>query len=736
MSEADTNLEEGEDARAQDSKVRILIARAADFLHEDRVGEARLDLAHALRLQPNNEQAKNLLGLCLFRLGDLSGAKRIFTELIGKNENESSLYLNLAMVQLKAEDFAEARATLEVALELRPGHRRAAGFLGLTLERLGLFHDAGVWYDKAEQHERATEMRKKAQAKASAAATRRALGANPAFLESPLVTPAQFAEVTPPPPAAADAESDPEALLLSEPPGTAGNSFADGADSEPELNSDAAHPERTSRSDEEVPEPPPLMAGETAERTFADPPALRSPTPEMPEVFDFDLSAEMERFSDSLVDEVIEEDASQFAPPDADVSAHEFLPSPPPSIAEPTEPHASYAAEDEDPLPEPLPSARQDMTVQPQVSQEPQDDAQARPLSEETTKIVAAPAAKSDASLATELDPPEPLDGNDVLESASERQSNAEREAAATKKPTLAYEDNIPEPDITREVGQDLVATSPTEPHVVVGDAPPSETPSPDDDAKRAHHEIPPASQGDEQTAEFSPATQSPAGPQSVAAERAGTPPAPPRVFGSLQDLVTARLQSLLPEDDPRIEGDLFRFPVRGKAFVRSDLVVSLSGDLKSEVVYRRYQGESTDGYFGGETQGMWEIQGLGLAYLDVSQVELTQLYLTKENLYLLESALVAFGVGFRFENGRLPDEDGDDLDLVQIEGSGFVALGTSTPLFVLPVKDRQPVHVRADRLVGFTGELLPSRLSTSAPLQPVSHSSLQFEGNGFVLTR
>ena len=729
MSEADTKIEDSGDVPAQDSKVRILLARAADFLHEDRVGEARMDLAKALRLQPNNEQAKNLLGLCLFRLGDLNGAKKLFSELIGKNESEASLYLNLAMVQLKAEDFADARATLEVALELQPGHRRAAGFLGLTLERLGLFHDAGVWYDKAEQHERAAEMRKKAAAKVSAAATRRTLGASSALLEPPGVTPAQFSDVTPsiePDLASSTAEgSSPERGDILE------DASAYEADETGEYPADAGEEHKDNRNEEEVPEPPPLTAGDAGEHAFADDTVRLNPTPEMPQVFDFDLSAEMERFSDSLLDEVVDEDATARMPPAPPPSVEDHLAPPMPMVPEAEQGHPEDEAQ---------PAEMSSPDVQPPPWQQPSagtDDAgEAIVPAEETTQIVdAPPPALTDLPSPTELDaspPPAEEELESSLGHAPEENliQNAENDSAGGDVPSAP---SAPQSETgTDDVLSSVKEESSTLPH----------TTSDTTDASLQNEAHAPASNPErppeaDALAGVDTRALPPSAPaQAEAIEPPASPPESRRVFESLQDLVTERLQSLLPEDDPRIEGELFRFPVRGKAFVRSDLVVSLSGDLKSDVVYRLYQGERTDGFFGGETQGMWEIQGLGLAYLDVSQIELTQLYLTKESLYLLESALVAFGVGFRYENGRLPDEDGEDLDLVQIEGSGFVALGTQTPLFALQVKERQPVHVRADRLVGFTGDLLPSRLSTSAPLQPVPHSSLQFEGNGFVLTR
>ena len=738
MSEADTKVEDGGDVRAQDSKVRILLARAADFLHEDRVGEARMDLAQALRSQPNNEQAKNLLGLCLFRLGDLSGAKKLFAELIGKNKNEASLYLNLAMVQLKAEDFADARTTLEVALELQPGHRRAAGFLGLTLERLGLFHDAGVWYDKAEQHDRAAEMRKKAQAKASAAATRRALNASSALAEPPEVSPAQFADATPPHPAA-DVDADAEDLSSLNPDETPQPASSQTAEPAHGPTSQDEYAQESAPGDEEVPEPPPLTGNGTHEHGFVDD-NMPGNAQEMPQVFDFDLSAEMERFSDSLLEEAIEEDsAAHFSPPDLDPAENEDASMSPATSVEAPEVAGGNDAEHESGAARAAEPGFQPSPWQPPAAVSSDEDETSPIAAEETTQIAAPPPPPSDVAAPTELDPAlqiaddherSPTSAGTGEESAhpgpDSAQVRPDGDAAQPQSPPAeAYPDDggvNPDAEQASESSR-----APSSGDISLPDGNNSEQQSapnaePLDDGAPSPLEPPPPHVSDGRNADAS-------------ASYAASPVAQ-RVFESLQDLVTERLESLSPEDDPRIEGELFRFPVRGKAFVRSDLVVSLSGDLKSAVVYREYQGERTDGFFGGETQGIWEIQGLGLAYLDVSELELTQLYLTKENIYLLESALVAFGVGFSYENGRLPDEDGEDLDLVQIEGSGFIALGTQTPLYALQVKDRYPVHVRADRLVGFTGDLLPSRLSTSAPLQPVPHSALQFEGNGFVLTR
>jgi hypothetical protein len=111
---------------------------------------------------------------------------------------------------------------------------------------------------------------------------------------------------------------------------------------------------------------------------------------------------------------------------------------------------------------------------------------------------------------------------------------------------------------------------------------------------------------------------------------------------------------------------------------VRTDLLVALAGQFEVESVNRRYRGKRTDSLFGGPDAAIVALLGKGLALLSPDKLQLRLVGMKSEELYLVESALVAFTQGLVWENGRLPSESDRDLDIVHLRGSGRVILGTT----------------------------------------------------------
>ena len=113
--------------KSKEEEFYYLLTEGSELLQGGRVDEARAHFERAVSINNNNEQALNLLGLSLFRLGQLDRAKQIFGELVAANPIEPSLRLNLAMVYLKQAKLDAAHIELERVLELNPdGARRRA----------------------------------------------------------------------------------------------------------------------------------------------------------------------------------------------------------------------------------------------------------------------------------------------------------------------------------------------------------------------------------------------------------------------------------------------------------------------------------------------------------------------------------------------------------------------------------------------------------------------------------
>lgn len=176
--------------------------------------------------------------------------------------------------------------------------------------------------------------------------------------------------------------------------------------------------------------------------------------------------------------------------------------------------------------------------------------------------------------------------------------------------------------------------------------------------------------------------------------------------------------------------------PINEVGYVRTDLLGALSGAFELEVVNRRYRGKRTDSLFGGTDAAVIAVMGRGFAVLQLGDELIpTALTLTSEEVYLVETGVLAFSAGLVWENGRLPSEADRDLDIVHLRGSGRVVVGATRPVLALPVKADAPVVVHAHRLVGWTGQLVPYRAPLPGlPEQAKRVPVVRFEGTGTVL--
>jgi Flp pilus assembly protein TadD len=154
MRMAETNTE-----KSRDEEFYYLLTEGSEHLQGGRIDEARVHFERALQIHSTNEQALNLLGLSLFRLGQLDRARQIFFDLVHGNPVEPSLRLNLAMVFLKQGRLEDAHKELEHVLDLNPDHPRASSYMGLVLEKKGQLERAADYYERAGNKKRADEIR-------------------------------------------------------------------------------------------------------------------------------------------------------------------------------------------------------------------------------------------------------------------------------------------------------------------------------------------------------------------------------------------------------------------------------------------------------------------------------------------------------------------------------------------------------------------------------------------------
>ncbi|WP_342374634.1 tetratricopeptide repeat protein [Myxococcus stipitatus] len=121
------------------------LQRGGELLAANKVIESKEFLERAHQLQPRNEKAQNLLGLCYFKLGLFDRAAELYEMLVRDNPVDPTLRVNLGLVYLKTNALQRAVREFETATDLSPEHQKAQNYLGLALAQMGE-------YGRAREH--------------------------------------------------------------------------------------------------------------------------------------------------------------------------------------------------------------------------------------------------------------------------------------------------------------------------------------------------------------------------------------------------------------------------------------------------------------------------------------------------------------------------------------------------------------------------------------------------------
>jgi hypothetical protein len=122
--------------------------RGSELLQDNRILEAKEALEQALTMQPLDPKGQDLLGTVYFRLGLYPRAIQIYEGLAAQFPLDVAIKINLALSYLKTGQPEPARRMLRGVVEIDPEHKRAWGYLGLALQKLGEFEQAHVAFEK------------------------------------------------------------------------------------------------------------------------------------------------------------------------------------------------------------------------------------------------------------------------------------------------------------------------------------------------------------------------------------------------------------------------------------------------------------------------------------------------------------------------------------------------------------------------------------------------------------
>jgi uncharacterized protein (AIM24 family) len=122
--------------------------RGSELLQDNRILEAKEELEQALTMQPADAKGQDLLGAVYFRLGLYPRAIQIYEGLEAQFPADVSIKINLALCYLKTGQPEPARRVLRDVVQLNPEHKRAWGYLGLALQKLGELEQAQIAFEK------------------------------------------------------------------------------------------------------------------------------------------------------------------------------------------------------------------------------------------------------------------------------------------------------------------------------------------------------------------------------------------------------------------------------------------------------------------------------------------------------------------------------------------------------------------------------------------------------------
>ncbi|MFP2901896.1 AIM24 family protein, partial [Corallococcus sp. 4LFB] len=175
---------------------------------------------------------------------------------------------------------------------------------------------------------------------------------------------------------------------------------------------------------------------------------------------------------------------------------------------------------------------------------------------------------------------------------------------------------------------------------------------------------------------------------------------------------------------------------VNGELLTRLEGLVAVRGQVTFQPEMKRFRGRATDKPFGEGDQAMVRARGQGTLHLEpTSGRQLAPVVLDDESVYLRDACVFAFEEPVVFENGRVPSELAQDLDLVHLRGQGRVLLSLSGPLRSVPVAMDQPVTVPLTHLVGWVGNLTPRVMPLVAGAAGETlRGAVELGGEGFAL--
>jgi uncharacterized protein (AIM24 family) len=166
----------------------------------------------------------------------------------------------------------------------------------------------------------------------------------------------------------------------------------------------------------------------------------------------------------------------------------------------------------------------------------------------------------------------------------------------------------------------------------------------------------------------------------------------------------------------------------------RLEAVRASSNSLTIKLLERQTKGKPTGESFGGVASPVVHATGEGqLVLAPRAGRKLSSFVLDDEMCFVREEVLLGFDGHLSYENGRLATGEGEFLSVVQLRGTGGVALEGLGDVITLELDANRGMSVRREVLLGWFGRLVPRALAPGEA--PCGQRGLvSFAGEGRVL--
>jgi tetratricopeptide (TPR) repeat protein len=150
-----------------------------------------------------------------------------------------------------------------------------------------------------------------------------------------------------------------------------------------------------------------------------------------------------------------------------------------------------------------------------------------------------------------------------------------------------------------------------------------------------------------------------------------------------------------------------------GNAYSRLGGLIAAEGKHEFSPAKKRYKGKAADQSLGGNVDPIMKISGEGTLLLSSGDKRIHIMPLAAgEGFYVRESSVFSFQSTISWENGTIQVAPGHTIELLQLSGTGDVALTSRKAPVIKEISPGSPLKVKLSSVVGWWGRISPKTIA------------------------